>query len=728
MSPEISKLPVRKGFEVVVACGLASLSLFPGCGVAAIPALALANDLGTNWAANALAEGYSYLTNRDEFRDRSKLNHDIARILSKALKDAVHQLAIEWPKTKDYEELLKTDKDEAERTREGLKSMREHADRIIDQTNFVDESLKNQSILNLLQQDTRQEAEAKAEELFRESLEGFFMSSPDPRLIAFIQQHLVKDWLYRFNEELKNPNEQGTRAWRAYQMCFQEDITARLQRIELSKTTNHSSQLNPDPEILAKAHELLQQLPLDHVPLPSTLPIGSKMPFAPNPQFVGREKEFKQLAQMLVLGKTTAIVAATGLGGIGKTHLASELAHRYGQFFAGGVFWLNAETAESIEKEIADCGIQYLNLASKELAFEEQIKLTQRAWESELPRLIIFDNCEDEAILKKWRPKTGGSCILLTSRRSIWLLQGIQSLPLGVLPRSESIALLRQFRPDLCDEDANAIAAEVGDLPLALQLAGGFLKCYEHSSAGQPRVYLQQMRDKQLLGHPALQGRGATYSPTDHENHVGRTFALSYDKLNKIDRIDAFALALLLRITFFAHGILIPRDLLLKTLDLDDPEFELDKEDALQRLIQLGLLDQGTGGSVRIHRLVAAFVQQVVDDVKVKLEARESVIRAIHLFSSSTLPTILLAPMRISERKKELLHVLMESVVNMGLEDEDSMTLCESLANALSSIRDKDTLRLLEYMLSIQKRVWGIDHPNTITTGEKIDWWKECFC
>jgi hypothetical protein len=67
---------------------------------------------------------------------------------------------------------------------------------------------------------------------------------------------------------------------------------------------------------------------------------------SPNPLFVRREDELKALAANLRAGDTTAIgqvkiSAATGLGGIGKSQLASEFVHRYGQYFASGVYWLS---------------------------------------------------------------------------------------------------------------------------------------------------------------------------------------------------------------------------------------------------------------------------------------------------------------------------------------------------------------------------------------------------
>src|SRR5207248_671908 len=80
------------------------------------------------------------------------------------------------------------------------------------------------------------------------------------------------------------------------------------------------------------------------IPEPAALPPRSRMPFGRNPQFVGRAEDLRGLAAALKAGDTAAIgqvAAATGLGGIGKTQLAVEFVHRYGRFFAGGVFWLN---------------------------------------------------------------------------------------------------------------------------------------------------------------------------------------------------------------------------------------------------------------------------------------------------------------------------------------------------------------------------------------------------
>jgi len=92
-------------------------------------------------------------------------------------------------------------------------------------------------------------------------------------------------------------------------------------------------------EQLAEAAARLLRLPIDAVPDPAPLPSGGRMLFGANIFFTGREPTFLKAARALVAdpakeGRATVI---SGIGGIGKTQFASEVAHRYGQYFAGGL-------------------------------------------------------------------------------------------------------------------------------------------------------------------------------------------------------------------------------------------------------------------------------------------------------------------------------------------------------------------------------------------------------
>jgi hypothetical protein len=76
------------------------------------------------------------------------------------------------------------------------------------------------------------------------------------------------------------------------------------------------------------------------------------------------------------------------------------------------------------------------------LKLDNQVKLVAAAWQSGLPRLLVFDNCEEEALLTAWRPPHGGCRVLVTSRRGAWARSlGMRGLRLDVLPRGESVAM-----------------------------------------------------------------------------------------------------------------------------------------------------------------------------------------------------------------------------------------------------------------------------------------------
>ena len=365
-------------------------------------------------------------------------------------------------------------------------------------------------------------------------------------------------------------------------------------------------------------------LPVGQLPLPSPLPRGSVMPLSRNPHFVGREQDLLNLARAFNTGQTAAVsqvgtAAMTGLGGMGKTQLASEFVHRYGQFFPGGVFWLSFENPQAVPAAIAYCGgpgAMELRPDFTSRLQEEQVRLVQAAWQESTPRLLVFDNCEDPALLARWRPTGGGCRVLVTCRRGEWdPILDVEVLPLGVLDRTESVELLRRHVPNAEIALLDAIAAELGDLPLALHLAGSYLHRYRR--AVTPAQYLTQLRDPHLLQHPSfLDISNSTLSPTEHIQHVGRTFALSFDRLNPADESDALARRLLVHMAHFAPGEPVWYDILVRTLDLEPAQLNdaVRAEDAFARLIELGLIQVEDEKGMRVHRLLAAFVQETLVD------------------------------------------------------------------------------------------------------------------
>ena len=454
--------------------------------------------------------------------------------------------------------------------------------------------------------------------------------------------------------------------------------------------------------------------PLDTIPDPAPLPGGSLMPLSKNPLFVGRESDLSALALALKSHGAMTIsqvetAATTGLGGIGKTQLASEFVHRYGQFFDGGVFWLSFDNPEAIPAEIATCG----DVGAMELrpdfgkrSLTEQVKLVQAAWQKPVPRLLVFDNCEDPALLAQWRPPSGGCRVLVTSRRGDWeAALGVQMLALGVLTRPESLALLQKHYSDAREAILDAIAEELGDLPLALHLAGRYLRYYKRSVT--PADYLDHLRDPLLLHHPSMLGEGI--SPTGHIQHVGRTFALSYDRLDPTDEIDTLARKLLVHAAHFAPGEPIWYNLLVQTLavDPDDSDALRRTDRAFQRLIQVGLIETEENNILRMHRLVAKFVRDVARD---EVETTQKAVEAV-VFEETARRNKAVHPLPLLSRQ---LHL--RSVVDVAKtrEDAEGARLCHELGQHLWQISDfQGALPYHEKALAIRESIFGEDHPET---------------
>jgi tetratricopeptide (TPR) repeat protein/DNA-binding XRE family transcriptional regulator len=453
-----------------------------------------------------------------------------------------------------------------------------------------------------------------------------------------------------------------------------------------------------------------QSLPLDGLPGPGPLPPGSRMPVPRNPLFVGRAAELSRMAAVLRGG---GALAATGMGGLGKTQLAVEFVHRCGRYFTGGVFWLSFANPEEVPLQVAACGaagFMELRGGFGDLRLEEQLALVRSAWQGTVPRLLVFDNCEDEALLARWRPPSGGSRVLVTSRRSSWdPALGVETLAVDAFSRAESLELLRGFRLD-SDLYLAGIAQELGDLPLALHLAGSYLDRYREEV--HPEGYLTALRGARLLEHASLLESDAIDPsvPTRRLQGVARSFVLSYDRLDRRDDVDRVATALLERAAWFAPGETFARELLLRTfVPGAGVEGNLRCADALARLRTLGLLDRSADG-FRLHRLLAHFVRGVGSDPGARPAVEDVLIasgRLAHERGLAGLPLLALTP--------HLAHVT-DLALQRG-EDARAAALCDALGRVLNLGCDFAGARsYLERALKIRERVLGPDHPDTASS------------
>jgi transcriptional regulator with XRE-family HTH domain len=192
---------------------------------------------------------------------------------------------------------------------------------------------------------------------------------------------------------------------------------------------------------------------------------------ARNPGFTGRDGLLAEVREQLVAGDRAVVQALHGMGGVGKTQLAAEYAHR----FAGAydlAWWVNAEQGGLIGDQVAALGLALgcvqpgAGAGAVRAAVLAELRDRGR-W------LLVFDNAEDPADVAPWLPGGGGH-VLITSRRRGW---GEVAAPVevDVLARAESVAILQARVTALSGADADRLAGELGDLPLAIAQAAAFM-------------------------------------------------------------------------------------------------------------------------------------------------------------------------------------------------------------------------------------------------------------
>ncbi|WP_167976619.1 FxSxx-COOH system tetratricopeptide repeat protein [Lentzea indica] len=244
-----------------------------------------------------------------------------------------------------------------------------------------------------------------------------------------------------------------------------------------------------------------------------------------NPNFTGREEVLGQLSKRLTAGGTTAVLpsALHGMGGIGKTQMATEYIYRHSQDY-DLIWWIEAARATQIRASLTDLGRQLGLPGAAESNTEvppvrEALRLGRlfRRW------LLIFDAAESSEEVLPSIPTNGPGEVLITSRNPDWV--GVaRPLELAVFEREESIELLGK--------------RGLGDLPLAVEQAAAW-----RAMTGMPVTeYVRLLEDSGAEIHD-------TSPPPAHKVSVAVAWNLLFDELQTH---NAAALQLLHICAFFS--------------------------------------------------------------------------------------------------------------------------------------------------------------------------------
>jgi TIR domain-containing protein/tetratricopeptide repeat protein len=314
-----------------------------------------------------------------------------------------------------------------------------------------------------------------------------------------------------------------------------------------------------------------------------------------NPRFTGRDGLLAELRRRLRAGEATLTVQALyGLGGVGKTQLAIEYAHRFAADY-DLVWWIDAEQPVLIPDQLAALAAR-LDLPPGPTVADTVERLLgelrgRDRW------LLIFDNAERPADIAAYRPGGPGH-VLITSRHPGWGALGGR-LEVDVLARAETVTLLRARIPTLSEELADQLAVELGDLPLAAAQAAGYLE----QTDLPPADYLRRFRARRA----SLLSRGDVVG---YSGRLDTAWALSLERLQAEDP----ASVQLLRLAAFLAPEPIPLALVGDHADLlDEPlrTVAADRDaltDTVGALVGYSLARRSPDG-FQLHRLVQAVIQ-----------------------------------------------------------------------------------------------------------------------
>ncbi|MGW3770011.1 tetratricopeptide repeat protein [Actinomadura verrucosospora] len=353
------------------------------------------------------------------------------------------------------------------------------------------------------------------------------------------------------------------------------------------------------------------------VRFPGDGPRVSNLP-PPDPGFVDRDDLTRRVRAALTRGHApdgATAVALWGLGGVGKTALAAEYAHRYGGCY-DIVWWLNAESAVELRHGLlglaAALGVREQPDADRVVAELWRTLRGDDRW------LLVYDNADADAApgaggspVQHWPAGRAGH-VVFTSARSDWggLIDPGGRVEVRPMAPATAERFLREGTGDDDPEAAREIARVLGGLPLALAHAAAYCR----QAAVPLRTYRRLLDDS--LGRVL-----SRFRPDDRVQPVSMTWNLLLARAG-----EQLPAALdLMRLWAMLAPVGIPRDLLDPAVPLPGGLAHLaddlvEHDLAVQRLARYSLVTAEVG-RLHVHRLVQTAVRLDTESAEEWLEA-----------------------------------------------------------------------------------------------------------
>ena len=217
--------------------------------------------------------------------------------------------------------------------------------------------------------------------------------------------------------------------------------------------------------------------------------VVGELPGAP-PALIARDA----LAEMVeVFDAGGRVVVVCGGRGTGKTQVAAEYARTAVADGVELVAWVSGEDHERLLFGLAEVA-RGLGVADPEGDSEASARRLRDALNARAAAgVLVIDNATDPPVVRRYLPTTGQTRVIITSTDRAFRAAGTE-IEVDVFDPADSVVYLTERTRLAADAGAQAVAEELGHLPLALAQAGSVI---ELQGLTYP-VYLDRLRSLPL--------------------------------------------------------------------------------------------------------------------------------------------------------------------------------------------------------------------------------------